>query len=88
MDVHRIDASSVRGHTKDKNPSKSSGGRSKPTGRSKSPVKYLRKCWKCGKIGNYNKYCNSMDLIVPLPQRKKPPLNKEVMFTWHIQVHM
>jgi hypothetical protein len=41
------------------------GGRSKYKGRSKSPEKYLRKCWKCGKAGNYNKYCNSKKVDKP-----------------------
>jgi hypothetical protein len=40
-------------------------GRSKSTGRSKSPEKYLRKCWKCGKIGHYNKYCKSKKVDKP-----------------------
>jgi hypothetical protein len=31
---------------------------------------------------------NQRDSIVPLQQRQKPPLEKEVMFTWHLQVHM
>jgi hypothetical protein len=49
MDGHNIDALFVRGCSHDRNTSKSWGGRSKSTGRSKSPGKYLRKCWKCGK---------------------------------------
>jgi hypothetical protein len=31
---------------------------------------------------------NQRDLIEPLPQRGKPPMNKEVVFTWNLQVHM
>jgi hypothetical protein len=56
MDGHSINALFVRGCTQDRNPSKPSGWRSKSTRRSESPGKYLRKCWKCGKIGNYKKY--------------------------------
>jgi hypothetical protein len=44
MDGNNTDDLSIRGHTQDRNPSKSSGRRSKSTGRSKSPGKYLRKC--------------------------------------------
>jgi hypothetical protein len=46
MDGHSTKALFVRGHTQDKNPGKSSGERYKSTGRSKSPGKSLRKCWK------------------------------------------
>ena len=38
---------------------KASGGRYKSNGGSKSQGKYLRKCWKCSKDGNYKKYCRS-----------------------------
>jgi hypothetical protein len=43
MDGHSTDALFVRGRTQDRNPGKPSGGRSKSTGRSKSPGKCLRK---------------------------------------------
>jgi hypothetical protein len=59
MDGHSTDSLFVRGHTQDRNPSKPSRGRSKSTIRSKSPGKYLRKCWKCGKTRNYKKDCKS-----------------------------
>jgi hypothetical protein len=65
MDGHITDSLFVRGHTQDKNPSKPSGWRSKSTGRSKSPEKSLRKCWKCGKIGHYKKYCKSKKVEKP-----------------------
>jgi hypothetical protein len=55
MDSHSTDSLFVRGRTQDMNPGKPSGGRSKSIGRSKSPGKYLRKCWKCGKTGHYKK---------------------------------
>jgi hypothetical protein len=44
MDGHSIDALFVRGRTQDKNYGKPLGWRSKSTGISKSPGKYLRKC--------------------------------------------
>jgi hypothetical protein len=55
MDGHSTYALFVRGRTQDRNPGKPSGWRFKSTGRSKSPGKSLRKCWKCGKTGHYKK---------------------------------
>jgi hypothetical protein len=65
MDIHSTDSLFVRGHTLDRNPSKSSGGRSKSTDRSKSPRKSLRKCYKCGKTGHYKKDYKSKKVDKP-----------------------
>jgi hypothetical protein len=59
MDGHNTYALFVRGRTQDKNPVNPLGWRSK------SPRKSLRKCWKCGKIGHYNKYCKSKKVEKP-----------------------
>jgi hypothetical protein len=65
MDSHSTDALLVRGPTQDRNPGKPLGWRSKTTGRSKSPRKSLRKCWKCGKPGHYKKDCKSKKVEKP-----------------------
>jgi hypothetical protein len=65
MDSHNTYALFVIGRTQDKNPSKTSRGRSKSTSRSKSPGKSLRKYWKCGKTGHYKKYCKSKKVEKP-----------------------
>jgi hypothetical protein len=65
MDGHSIDDLFVRGRTQYRNPSKPSGWRSESTGRSKSLGKSLRKCWKCGKIRHYKKYCKSKKVEKP-----------------------
>jgi len=49
----------VRGTLQDMKKNKSSGWGSKSRGRYNSAGKYLRKCWKCGKFGNYEKYYRS-----------------------------
>jgi hypothetical protein len=65
MDGHSTYALFVRGHSQDRNHGKSLGGRSKYTGRSKSPRKSLRKCWKCGKTGHYKKHYKSKKVDKP-----------------------
>jgi hypothetical protein len=65
MDGHNTDALFVRGNTQERNPGNPSGWRSKSTGRSKSPGKSLRKCWKCDKRGHYKKDCKSKKVEKP-----------------------
>jgi hypothetical protein len=65
MDGHNTKTLFVRGHTQDRNPGKPSGWRSKYTGKSKSPGKSLRKCWKCGKTEHYKKDCMSKKVEKP-----------------------
>jgi hypothetical protein len=59
VDSHIMYDLFVRGHQKDRNTNNSLSGRSKFKGRSKYPRKSLRKCKKCGKLGNYKKDCRS-----------------------------
>jgi hypothetical protein len=40
----------------------SSSGRSKYKGIYKSPRKFVKVCWRCGKEGNYNKQCRSKNV--------------------------
>ena len=52
----------MRGQPQKRNKSKGSWGRSKSKGRSKSPGKGIRKCWKGSKAGHYEKDCRSNNL--------------------------
>ena len=57
MEGQNGDALSVRGRSQNRNKNKVSSGRSKSRGRSKSPRKFVKVCWKCGKEGHYKKCC-------------------------------
>ena len=57
MDNHSMYALSVRGHPLERNTNKGYGGIYKSKGRSKSPGKGIRKCWKCGKVRHHKKDC-------------------------------
>jgi hypothetical protein len=94
MDSHSTYALFVRGRTQDRNPSKTSrvdlniqvdlSLQENLRGNDGSVVKQgiIRK------IASLRRLKNQRDLIVPLPHRRKPPLKKEVMFTWHRRVNM
>jgi hypothetical protein len=49
----------VRGCSQERNKNKSSSGRSKSIGRSKSPGKFVKVCWRCGKEWHYKKHYRS-----------------------------
>jgi hypothetical protein len=59
MEGQSTDALFARGCSQERNRSKSSSGRSKSKGRSKSPRKFVKVCWRCGKEGHYKKQCRS-----------------------------
>jgi hypothetical protein len=59
MEGQSTDALFARGRSQERNRSKSSSWRSKSKGRSKSPRKFVKVCWRCGKEGNYKKQCRS-----------------------------
>jgi hypothetical protein len=93
MEGHSIDALFARECSQERNRSNFSSGRSNSKGRSKSPKKFVRVCWRCGKEGHYKKQCRSKvekkkgskNLLL---QKKRPPRKKEGMCTWHLQSHM
>jgi hypothetical protein len=59
MEGHSTNALFARGRSQERNRSNFSSGRSKSKGRSKSPKKFVRVCWRCGKEGHYKKQCRS-----------------------------
>jgi hypothetical protein len=80
--------------SQERNRNKSSSGRSKSKGRSKSPGKFVKVCWRCGKEGNYKKQCRSKSVErgkgfddAPSTEEKTSQM-KEGMCTWILQAHM
>jgi hypothetical protein len=59
MEGHSTYALFARGRSQERNKSTFSSGRYKSKGRSKSPGKFGRVCWRCGKEGHYKKQCRS-----------------------------
>jgi hypothetical protein len=59
MEIHSTYALFERGCSKERNKNKSSSWRSKSRGISKSPRKFIKVCWRCGKKGHYKKQCRS-----------------------------
>jgi hypothetical protein len=57
MEGQSTDTLFARGHSQERNRSKFSSGRSKSKGRYKSPRKFVKVCWICGKEGHYKKQC-------------------------------
>jgi hypothetical protein len=55
MEGQSTDTLLERGCSHEINRSKFSSGRSKSKGRSKSPRKFVKVCWRCGKEGHYKK---------------------------------
>jgi hypothetical protein len=59
MEGQSTDALFARGHSQERNRSKSSSGISKSKGRYKSPRKFVKVCWRCGKEWHCKKQCIS-----------------------------
>jgi hypothetical protein len=59
MEGQSIDALFARGHSQERNRPKSSSGRFKSKGKSKSPRQFVKVCWRCGKEGHFKKQCRS-----------------------------
>jgi hypothetical protein len=59
MEGQSIDTLFARGGSQERNRYNFSSGRSKSKGRFKSPRKFVRVCWRCGKEGHYKKQCRS-----------------------------
>jgi hypothetical protein len=59
MEGKSTNALFARGRSQERNRSKFSSGRSNYKGRSKSPRKFVKVCWICGKEGHYKKQCRS-----------------------------
>jgi hypothetical protein len=72
MEGSTKDALMVRGRPVDRDKGKFSGRKSKLKGRSKSSVQSTRRCWKCGKVGNYKRDYKSKAIEVSTdPSEKK-----------------
>jgi hypothetical protein len=59
MEGHSTNTLFARGRSQEINRSKLSGGRFNSKGRSKSPINFVKVCWRCGKGGHYKKQCRS-----------------------------
>jgi hypothetical protein len=78
----------ARGRSQERNRSNSSSGRYKSKGRSKSPTRFVKVCWRCGNKGTTRSNVDpkalreGRDMKMILLQKKKPPRKKEGMCTW------
>jgi hypothetical protein len=71
----------------------------KSKGRSKSPGKFVKVCWRCGKEGHYKKQCRSKSVergkgYEDAPSTEEPPLlyllDYDPSWTWeisHLDLH-
>jgi hypothetical protein len=83
----------ARGHSQERNISKSSSGRSKSKGRSKSPRNFVNVYWRCGKEVHYKKQCRSK--VEKNKGSEEAPSTEEKtskeeggMHIWILQAHM
>jgi hypothetical protein len=94
MEGRRTDALFARGCSQERNVSKSSSGRSKSKGRSKSPINFVRYVRDVEKNGTTRSNVDPKSLRegkdhkILLLQKQKPPRKKEGMCTWFLQAHM
>jgi hypothetical protein len=75
MEGRSTDTLFARGRSQERNRYKFSSGRSKSKGRSKSPRKFVKVCWRCGKEGHYKKQCRSK--VEKKKGSKESPSTKE-----------
>jgi hypothetical protein len=71
MEGSTKDALAMRGRPVKRDKGRFSSRNFKSKGRSRSSVQSTRRCWKCGKVGNYKKDCKSKAIEVSVESDEK-----------------